>query len=269
MGFIPASRKFTFNPTGGAQTITLDNLAQPASNTSYIMAVIPSLASPNSRYYTVEARYRVGYDTKLPTDAIIIHDVDTTRTGPVPWLIVPPGAPLDAVRQPDAPAAKGTGDAGAAWKVGNTFTDALNHFSISVVSTVANTFTITINPIATVNVTSPTDDGTGKPNTLSAAINAATAGQNIDLNVAGGKISVTGSLPALKAGVNLLGTCVAGKPGVTLDGTGISGTVDGLVLKGGSIVSGLSVRGFTGSQIKATANGTTKNRLVCVVANRT
>ena len=28
------------------------------------------------RYYTVEARRRIGYDTSLPGDAVIIHEVN-------------------------------------------------------------------------------------------------------------------------------------------------------------------------------------------------
>ena len=78
LGCIGAERKLI--ATAGTQTITLERLAQPGSD-GYLLAQIP-IGGSTTHFYTVEARRRVGFDAHLPADAVVIHEVDTTRSMP-------------------------------------------------------------------------------------------------------------------------------------------------------------------------------------------
>jgi hypothetical protein len=127
-GWIPASRKFTQPGTGGTSTITLERLAQPGAN-GYLMAKVPIPGNAN-KYYTVEARYRLGYDKKVSNDAVIIHEVDRTR--------------LDDSWTMDSDGNADSSDAGAQWLPGETFTDATNNISIKVDSATASGFVVSI-----------------------------------------------------------------------------------------------------------------------------
>lgn len=127
-GWIPADRKF-IAPVEGASAVTLERLAQPGS-TGYLMAKIP-LKNISYKYYTVEARYRLGYDTKVANDAVIIHFVDTSRLDDA-WIM-------------DSDGNATSSDAGAQWLPGETFTDSANGISIKVDSATASGFVITIN----------------------------------------------------------------------------------------------------------------------------
>ncbi len=124
LGWIPANQKFTYTGTA-PQTITLEQSDLPVTG-NYKMASIPY--GPNNGYsYVIEARRRVGYDTKLMTNAVIIHQNDGGRKE---WSWV-----------------QGTdGAAGAEWLPGETFTDAANNISIRVEAATASGFQITINP---------------------------------------------------------------------------------------------------------------------------
>lgn len=128
-------------PTGSVATLTLEQLAQPQT-ADYLMAQIPINGS-SSRYYTVEARRKVGYDLKLPGQGVIIHQVDTSRS--IPSQIV------------DVDGNGNTGDAGALWTVGETFVDAANHISVAVNSATTTGFVITVaNAVAPVTPTPTT-----------------------------------------------------------------------------------------------------------------
>jgi len=122
LGWIPVARKYTWD--GSTQTISLERLALPTS-ASYLIAVIP-IGGSNTDFYTVEARYRVGYDVRLQADAVIIHKKS--------------GAALLQVQGTD-------GGLGAAWTVGQTFVDAANNIRIKVDAATVTGFTITINPL--------------------------------------------------------------------------------------------------------------------------
>ncbi|NWJ97113.1 MAG: C39 family peptidase [Chloroflexi bacterium] len=118
-------------------------------------------------------------------------------------------------------------------------------------------------------ITSSTDTGSlldratvGK---LSNAFNMAVSGQVITFDSTISKVTVSGVLPALNAGVILQGRCIAGKPAVTIEGFGMSGLVDSLVLSGRNLVNGIQVAKFSGKQIRNTGSG---NKLSCVVATR-
>ena len=127
LGWIPSLRKFT--APGGVSTITLEQLTQPAPG-NYLMAQIP--IGSTGRFYTVEVRSNlVGYDIKLPGKAVIIHEVwPTGRTDPA-----------DVV---DADGNGNTGDAGAMWTVGETFSDVANGISVRVDSQSGTSFVVTI-----------------------------------------------------------------------------------------------------------------------------
>lgn len=88
LGWLPAERIVTV--ASGTQTeVTLEALAQlPAAN--YLMARIPIKGT--NRYYTVEARQRMGYDRSLSKDRLVIHEVDPGRPEPAHFIQeLPPG----------------------------------------------------------------------------------------------------------------------------------------------------------------------------------
>ncbi|MBT3189404.1 MAG: hypothetical protein HN736_17490 [Anaerolineae bacterium] len=127
LGWISAGEKYTVNDKSYA-TITLEQLTQPQTN-NYKMAKIP-INDSSSNYYTVEVRRQVGYDVKLPGQAVIIHEVNTGRSRPA-YVI-------------DADGNGDTGDAGAMWLTGETFVDATNNIKVTVDSASATGFQVTI-----------------------------------------------------------------------------------------------------------------------------
>jgi hypothetical protein len=127
LGWIDGGRKYTAT-AGSVASIVLERLSQPPAG-NYLLAQIP-IGGSATLYYTVEARRRIGYDVKTGGDAVIIHQVDTTRG--VPAMV------LDADLDGD------TGDAGAMWVVGETFTDAANGIKVCVTGSTATGFAVTI-----------------------------------------------------------------------------------------------------------------------------
>jgi M6 family metalloprotease-like protein len=127
LGWIPAGQKVTVG-VGTFSTITLEQLALP-TNTNPKMAQIP-IGGSGTHFYTVEARRLTGYDVKLPGNAVIIHEVDTTR-----------GIPAHVI---DVDLNGDTSDAGAMWTVGESFFDATNNISVSVISATASGFQVLI-----------------------------------------------------------------------------------------------------------------------------
>ncbi len=125
LGWIPAAKKYY---ASGDATITLERLAVPTAG-NYLMAQI-SIPGSSTHFYTVETRRQVGYDVKLPGQGVIIHDIDLTRERPA------------NVIDPDGNG--NTGDAGAIWSVGETFSDGPNGISIQVLSATATGFQVAI-----------------------------------------------------------------------------------------------------------------------------
>ena len=115
-------------PTGTYATLTLEQLALPQTH-NYLLARIP-VADSTTHFYTVEARREVGYDVKLPGQAVIIHDVDTTRDRPAHVI--------------DIDGNGNTGDAGAMWIPGESFVDAAAGITVSVLSATPFGWVITI-----------------------------------------------------------------------------------------------------------------------------
>jgi M6 family metalloprotease-like protein len=161
LGWIPANQKST--PTGaGTTTITLEQLALPQTG-NYLMAQIP-IGGSTTRFYTVEVRRKTGYDVKLPGQAVIIHEVDTTRD--IPAHVI------------DADNNGNTGDAGAMWIPGETFTDTPNGISVSVLSTTSTGFrvSITYNPSGGQTLTvSKSGTGSGTVTSSPSGINCGSA----------------------------------------------------------------------------------------------
>ncbi|MBI2882674.1 MAG: hypothetical protein HYY11_02005 [Candidatus Methylomirabilis oxyfera] len=127
LGWIPSSRTYVHR-AGSSHTITLERIAQPVSD-SYLMAQIP-IGESSTRFYTVEARYFAGHDDNVPGEAVVIHDVDTTR-GRSAQVVDP-----DGNGDPN--------DSAAMWTPGETFTDSANQISVTVDATTATGFQVTI-----------------------------------------------------------------------------------------------------------------------------
>jgi hypothetical protein len=129
LGWIASSRKYTAAPNS-CQVVTLDQLSQvPSTTGTYLMAQVPR---GTNRFYTIEARKNAGYDAgRIPAEAIVIHDVLTTR--PEPAHVV------DATTADSNP-----NDAGAMWLPGETFTDTANGVRIHVRDLTANGWLVEI-----------------------------------------------------------------------------------------------------------------------------
>ena len=127
LGWIPAGQKYSA-AWGSSTTITLEQLALPQTS-NYKMVQIP-IGGSNTHYYTVEARRLIGYDVKLPGQAVIIHEIDTTRDTPAHVIDVDNNGYTD--------------DSGAMWIAGETFTDSVNQVTVSINSPTATGFNVTI-----------------------------------------------------------------------------------------------------------------------------
>jgi len=110
----------------GSHILTLEQIDQPATD-DYLMAKIPVEGSSN-HFFTVEVRRRVGYDAKVPGDAVIIHEVDFDWGAHV----------VDSDWNED------TSDEGAMWRVGETFVDDTGEISITVDAATPTGFEISI-----------------------------------------------------------------------------------------------------------------------------
>jgi uncharacterized repeat protein (TIGR01451 family) len=105
---------------------------------NYLMAQIP-IAGSSTRFYTVEARRLAGYDSHnpIPGEAVVIHEVDTTRERPA-YVV-------DVDNNGD------TGDAGAMWLPGEVFSSTTNGITVCVNSATSTGFIVTIGQGAPAN----------------------------------------------------------------------------------------------------------------------
>ena len=120
-------------PPNTDQVVTLERLAQPTTGSALLVRVQRGL-NPES-YFTIEARQQVGYDANLPGEGVIIHRIE-------------PGAEPRVI---DSDGNGSTGDAGAIWLPGETFTDATYGITITVTAATATGYTVSIH-----NPTPPT-----------------------------------------------------------------------------------------------------------------
>jgi hypothetical protein len=139
------TKKITID-VGAQATITLEQLAQPQT-ANYLMAQIP-IAGSTTHYYTVEVRRKVGYDVKLPGQAVIIHDVDTNRSNGRDAYVI------------DIDNNGNTGDEGSHWTVGETFSDAINNITVQVLSSTSTGFVLTVSNNPGVATKTPTATAT-------------------------------------------------------------------------------------------------------------
>lgn len=115
-------------PTGTRITIPIERIALPQTDDP-LGAKILINDSPYS-FYTIESRMFDGYDSWLPGEAIIIHNVLTGR--PEPAHVV------------DIDNNGSTGDEGAMWRVGETFVDLANRIVVTVDAATESGFIVTI-----------------------------------------------------------------------------------------------------------------------------
>ena len=126
-GWIPANQKAVI-AAGTRTTITLERTALPQT-ANYLMAQLPVKAT-SDRFYTLEARRKVGYDVQLPGEGVIIHYVEIGRTNPARVIDIDGNGHTD--------------DAGAIWAPGETFTDSANGITVTVVSSTATGYVVSI-----------------------------------------------------------------------------------------------------------------------------
>ncbi|MDZ4766333.1 MAG: hypothetical protein SGI73_17465 [Chloroflexota bacterium] len=156
--WIPADRIVTV-PTGGDQTFTLERTVLPQSTTNALMAVVP-IGGSAAQFYTVEARnIGAGYDQNIPASAVIIHDVNTARSG---------NGGASYVVDADTNNVN-TNDAGARWLPGETYTDVARGISIEVLSQSGSTFTVRVinNSVTPTPPPPPSNDSIDSPRLVS------------------------------------------------------------------------------------------------------
>ncbi len=128
LGWLTPSQRFDVS-VSNPRTIRLQRLAVPATGTDYRMAKIPIGGSP-THFYTVETRLAAGYDSHLVGEAVIMHEVDTTRSSHA--LVVDP----DGNGDPN--------DEGAQFLPGESFYDAVNQIVVHVERAIPFGFEVSI-----------------------------------------------------------------------------------------------------------------------------
>lgn len=126
LGWIPDDERREIT-VDGVYEVDLDHLALPTTDA---VRVVELPIAGTSRRYTVEVRDRVGYDGGLPGFAVVLHEVDPSRTEPA-WLV----DPVDPANG---------GDAGAMWVPGECFEDVPNRIEVCVDHPTAGGFHVTI-----------------------------------------------------------------------------------------------------------------------------
>lgn len=115
-------------PTGSGISIPIERIAIP--QTDHTLGVKVLINNSTSEFYTVESRKFSGYDSWLPGQAVVIHHVDVYR--PEPAHVV------------DIDGNGNTGDAGAMWLPGETFTDSAHDIAVTVKSITDSGFYVSI-----------------------------------------------------------------------------------------------------------------------------
>lgn len=126
LGVVPAARRFT--APAGRSTLMLERSASPAANANHLLAVIPIQGS-TTRYYTLEARRRTGYDVALPAEGVLVVYHGTPSADPI-------------VMDPDMNGE--VNDQGAAFAPGETFHDRANGIRVAVDSLVGEAYAVTL-----------------------------------------------------------------------------------------------------------------------------
>lgn len=188
LDWIPPANKYS-HPFGTVNTITLEQLALPATG-NYRLAQIPTNAG-GTRYYTAELRRKVGYDVQLPGQGVILHLIDEAQTGTYAYVV-------------DADGNGDTGDAGAMWVAGETFTDPLTGMTVQVNSMSGTGAVISIAypplPSISINDVSVAEGNSGlTPAVFTASLSAA-SGSPVTVNYATANGTATGGASFSNAG---------------------------------------------------------------------
>ena len=242
LGWITPDRIFVANP-GTNTNVHLERLAYPDEFGFRMMHIVmPGWAT---RYYTVEARLREGYDGNgLPGEGVVIHKIDTMRRDRQSQVI-DGGVVPDGNENPN--------DAAAQWTLDEAFVDAANGITISIEGEIDTGYIVHIitepRALRADVVTSTADSG---PGTLREAIHWANEnfGGTISFNLSNDTvIQLTRALPDLiGTGVTIDGTTqpgFVGAPIVEVRGTNVLDAPAGLWIFGSdNVVRGLSFTGF-------------------------
>lgn len=122
LGWFRAPEKVSV-PVGNSTSVVLERLALAGYPIPKMVSV--PIGGSATRFYTVEARQRTGYDVQVPGAAAIIHEVDTSRS-------------IDAY-------VMGTdGGMGAAWTPGELFRDAANSIGVAVTGSTASGYVVAV-----------------------------------------------------------------------------------------------------------------------------
>ena len=250
LGWIPAAQKYIAAP-GTSQTITLERLGQPTTG-NYLMAQIP-IGGSTTNFYTVEVRRFVGYDATLPGEAVVMHNVDTTRSDRDAQVVDP-----DGNGDPN--------DAGAMWLPGETFFDSPNGISMAVVGQTATGFQVTLTnsastPSFTLSVTvSGTGTVTSSPPGISCSAGPCGAsfpsGTSVTLTASGGTLTAwsgacsgsAGCTVSMTANQSLTATFVAQTFALTVSPVPTNGAITGTGISCGT--------GTLGDCAQSVASGT-------------
>ncbi|HXZ89605.1 MAG TPA: M6 family metalloprotease domain-containing protein [Candidatus Dormibacteraeota bacterium] len=127
--FMSGSMIATAN-AGVASTFTIDPTEVSSSNIHVVEVPLGS-GSPPSKYYMIEARSAIGYDSGLPTTGVLILYVDTTQL--VGKVRIINGHPSVSNLN------------GATWNVGQTFTDTTNDLSVTIAGQTGNSYQVSVN----------------------------------------------------------------------------------------------------------------------------
>jgi M6 family metalloprotease-like protein len=133
LGWVVAARKLAVVAGSSARSVVLDRAGLAGStNTQMLTLTYPD---QSTRYYTLETRKRVGnYENRLAGDAVIIHEVQTTRKEPA-WSV-----------DTDTPPANVANNEGSMFKVGETWVSPDYAFRVTVASQTAEGFVVTVRP---------------------------------------------------------------------------------------------------------------------------
>jgi M6 family metalloprotease-like protein len=133
LGWVASERKLTVTAGTQARSIAVDR-ASLAGSTNRQMLIM-NYPDQATRYYTLEVRKRSGnYESSLAGDAVIIHEVQTSRGEPS-WSV-------DA----DTPPADRANNEGSMFKVGETWVSPDYAFRVTVTAQTGQGFVVTVRP---------------------------------------------------------------------------------------------------------------------------
>lgn len=133
LGWVANDRKLTITAGSQARSVAVDRASLAGSSNRQML--ILNYPDQSTRYYTIEVRKRGGnYENRLAGDAVIIHEVQTSRKEPA-WSI-----------DSDLPPANRANNEGSMFKVGELWISPDYAFRVKVESSTADGFVLTVRP---------------------------------------------------------------------------------------------------------------------------